>query len=116
MDLKFTIPQSEINYFKQRLKVVDNTVRDRARKGVAASAFRINFYAKKDCPVVTGRLRSSLRVDFTPDRLNASIGTNVRYGPNAHEHARDPDKRFFLERAYKVEVPRFIQNMRKLLA
>lgn len=115
MEIKFHIPESEFQHFKQRIKQVDRTVQDRCRKQVATSAYRINFYAKNSCPVVTGRLRSSIRVDFTADRLNASIGSNVIYGPHAHEHARDPDKRYFLERAYKMELPKFISNMRLIL-
>jgi hypothetical protein len=115
MDLKFHIPEAEFQHFSKRIKEVDKIVRERARREVAVSGYRINFYAKRDCPVVTGRLRSSLRVDFTPDGLNVAVGTNVIYGPHAHENARDPDKRFFLERAFNVELPRFIQNMRKLI-
>jgi hypothetical protein len=115
MELKFHIPESEFQYFRQRIKLADKIVQDRARKQVETSAYRINFYAKRACPVVTGRLRGSIRVDFTPDHLNASIGSNVRYGPHAHEHARDPDRRYFLERAFKMELPKFISNMKLLL-
>lgn len=38
-------------------------------------------YAKKLCPVDTGRLRNSITHAISPDEKATYIGTNVEYGP-----------------------------------
>lgn len=49
---------------------------EKALKSVALSAEK---YAKRDCPVDTGRLRSS--ITHETDKNTAYIGTNVEYAP-----------------------------------
>lgn len=46
------------------------------RIGMQAESF-----AKKDCPVDTGRLRNSITNEVVMDEKAAYIGTNVEYAP-----------------------------------
>lgn len=48
-------------------------------KGLAAIGMTAEKYAKKECPVDTGRLRNS--ITHTQDAEFAYIGTNVEYAP-----------------------------------
>lgn len=53
-------------------------VKDAVKNVVAESALNIQREAKKRTPVDTGRLRSSIAIEFS-DGLTATIGTNVEY-------------------------------------
>lgn len=48
-------------------------------KGLTAIGMTAEKYAKKECPVDTGRLRNS--ITHTQDAVFAYIGTNVEYAP-----------------------------------
>lgn len=50
-------------------------------KGMAKAAFVVESQAKKDCPVDTGRLRSSLnsKVEIIGDDITGIVGTDVEY-------------------------------------
>lgn len=114
MEVKIQIPEYELREFKNKLNMADKRVRDRARIIVSSSATRIQFNAKLNCPVVSGRLHSSIKIKYSPDQMNAAIGTNVIYADHAHEHARNPSERYFLKFAFETEKPRFLRQLKKL--
>lgn len=68
------------------VRIVDNTRHvleaiDRAKvRGLEAIGATAERYAKEDCPVDTGRLRSSISHAVIDDSY-AIIGTNVEYAP-----------------------------------
>lgn len=53
----------------------------KAKEVVNTSAINIQREAKKRCPVDTGRLRSSIRMEFFEDGLAGQVGTDVQYAP-----------------------------------
>lgn len=52
---------------------------DQIEKALKSVALTAEKYAKQDCPVDTGRLRSS--ITHETDKNTAYIGTNVEYAP-----------------------------------
>ena len=60
-------------------------VREDTRKEIMRTAYAVNHKAKSNCPIRTGRLKSSLKVlkDNTTDlnKISAEVGTNVHYAP-----------------------------------
>lgn len=56
-------------------------------------------YAKKKCPVDTGRLRNSITHTVDSTALEAFIGTNVEYAPHVELGTRHMDARPFLRPA-----------------
>lgn len=56
-------------------------------------------YAKKKCPVDTGRLRNSITHTVDGTMLEAYIGTNVEYAPHVELGTRHMDARPFLRPA-----------------
>lgn len=56
-------------------------------------------YAKKKCPVDTGRLRNSITHTVDSTALEAFIGTNVEYAPHVELGTRHQDAQPFLRPA-----------------
>lgn len=50
-------------------------------RGLDAIGATAERYAKKDCPVDTGRLRNSITYETRTLQKEVYIGTNVEYGP-----------------------------------
>ena len=50
-------------------------------KGLVECGMVAEGYAKKLCPVDTGRLRNSITFNVDESESSVSIGTNVEYGP-----------------------------------
>ena len=55
--------------------------RAQIRAAVNETAVNIQRNAKRACPVDTGRLRSSIRMEFYSNGLAAEVFTNVKYAP-----------------------------------
>ncbi len=49
------------------------------QRAVSVAAINVEMGAKMRCPVDTGRLRSSIGIRWSVDRMGASVGTNVVY-------------------------------------
>lgn len=56
-------------------------------------------YAKRKCPVDTGRLRNSITHTVDGTALEAYIGTNVEYAPHVELGTRNQDAQPFLRPA-----------------
>lgn len=61
------------------LRAVGPHLEAAVKGAVAEIALNIERGAKQACPVDTGRLRSSIGVDFEEGGLAASVGSNVEY-------------------------------------
>ena len=59
--------------------LVKQASQEQINKALKAVALTAEGYAKQECPVDTGRLRSSITNEV--DTETAYIGTNVEYGP-----------------------------------
>ena len=63
-------------------KVIEESLHSAIMKGLEEIGLVAEGYAKRLCPVDTGRLRNSItHVIFDGDEPYAIIGTNVEYGP-----------------------------------
>ena len=61
------------------LQAMLDQLRDTINEQIQEAGIDTQADAKKACPVDTGRLRSSIQ--YTPDILEALVGTNVEYAP-----------------------------------
>lgn len=69
-------------------------------------AIRVQGAAKRNCPVDTGRLRSSISVsqEFTDHGAVTTVGTDVEYAIFVHEGTRYIAGRPFLRDALESEM------------
>jgi len=70
---------------------------------IARRVLKVHVYAVEHCPVVTGRLRSSIRWSMGQDEkgLVGIVGTDVVYAQWASDHAIDETRRDYLVDALK---------------
>lgn len=113
--IKASIPEQEIQRALRAIKFYQTEVKEEIQKAVALSAFKVQKDAKENTPVDTGRLRSSIAVDFTIDRLGAEIGTNVEYAPHVEFGTKNQNAQPFLYPAWEAERRKFIENASKIL-
>ena len=64
-------------------------------------------YAKRKCPVDTGRLRNSITHTVDGTMLEAYIGTNVEYAPHVELGTRHQDAQPFLRPAAQNHVSQY---------
>lgn len=83
---------------------------EKALKSVALSAEK---YAKRDCPVDTGRLRSS--ITHETDKNTAYIGTNVEYGPYVEMGTSRMRAQPFLEPAIDEHISEYKEMIETIL-
>ena len=69
----------------------------RVQSALKEAAVLVQDDAKRECPVDTGTLRSS--INYQVDGMTASIGTNVEYAPYVHEGTSKMAGRPFLMNA-----------------
>ena len=140
MSLAIEIPQNELNKIEKRFKNFNNKVTKETFKEVDRTAFAISSRAKNDCPVNTGRLRSSIHVENSRIRSHsyndeegsgpydgslgvsiqpgqAWVGTNVEYAGDVEDgivktkNGRQP----FFKPAVKWEELKFIANIKRIV-
>ena len=99
MDIKFTDNSKEVLEAMQQA-----AVRALEKCGLTAEG-----YAKKLCPVDTGRLRNS--ISHATDDEAAYIGTNVEYAPYVELGARGRDGKHMLQRAATEHADEYKQLM-----
>lgn len=70
---------------------------------IARRTLKVHASAVRNCPVSSGRLRSSIRWSMSQDQrgLVGTVGTDVVYAQWASDHAIDPSKRHYLINALK---------------
>lgn len=85
------------------------------RKIVQESGINIQRNAKRNCPVDTGRLRSSIRTRTMNNGLSAEVGTDVRYGPFVESGTRRMPAQPFLFPAGEQERPNYLAGIRREL-
>lgn len=83
---------------------------EKALKSVALTAEK---YAKQDCPVDTGRLRSS--ITHETDKNTAYIGTNVEYGPYVEMGTSRMRAQPFLEPAMEQHLSEYKEMIETIL-
>lgn len=83
---------------------------EKALKSVALTAEK---YAKQDCPVDTGRLRSS--ITHETDKNTAYIGTNVEYAPYVERGTSRMRAQPFLEPAMEQHLSEYKEMIETIL-
>lgn len=83
---------------------------EKALKSVALTAEK---YAKQDCPVDTGRLRSS--ITHETDKNTAYIGTNVEYAPYVEMGTSRMRAQPFLEPAMEQHLSEYKEMIETIL-
>ena len=101
--------------------VQDNTdlISNLLKKQKAAALEEIGLvaegYAKRLCPVDTGRLRNSITHAIDPTEDVAIIGTNVEYGPAVEYGTSSTDAQPFLHPAARDHADKYRQILEKHL-
>lgn len=70
-----------IDVLQRKLNALGLRARSALRDAVNESALRIQRNARRACPVDTGRLKTSINIDFFRGGLAAEVGTDVFYAP-----------------------------------
>ena len=83
---------------------------EKSLKSVALTAEK---YAKRDCPVDTGRLRSS--ITHETDKTTAYIGTNVEYAPYVEMGTSRMRAQPFLEPAVEQHLSEYKEMIETIL-
>ena len=83
--------------YKDNTKEVLSAMGNAIERGLEAVGLAAEGYAKKDTPVVTGRLRNS--ISHAVKDKSAYIGTNVEYAPSVELGSRGRDGKHMLQRA-----------------
>jgi hypothetical protein len=135
-----TLPQSELDKLERDYKNFSKEKIAAINKEVDRTAFAIDKRAKEDCPVNTGRLRSSIHVitnrknthsiqnkesgqifdvslPFTALPGQAYVGTTVEYAQDVEDHVMQTKngRQPFFSPAVEIEGSKFIDNLSKIL-
>ena len=106
MDMKFDME----NDFSALVEEAAFSQIEKALKSVALTAEK---YAKQDCPVDTGRLRSS--ITHETDKNTAYIGTNVEYAPYVEMGTSRMRAQPFLEPAMEQHLSEYKEMIETIL-
>ena len=94
MDIKITIK----NDFDIDIKDIERAVQEELED----TANNIEDDAKRNCPVDTGYLRSSIKTDV--DKLDVEVGTDCEYAPYVHDGTYKMSARPFLDIAAETAL------------
>ena len=92
---------------------IDDQLEKEIQDEINKTALRIETEAKKNTPVDTGRLRSSIKIDLRP--LEAEIGTNVNYAAFVEFGTSKQSAQPYLFPAFERERKRYINNIKALV-
>ena len=77
--LTVNVDSGEIEALIKRLAEMGDDVKRWVADEITYAALEMESKAKQRCPVVTGRLRASIKSFVDRDTLSAVVGTNVEY-------------------------------------
>lgn len=77
--IKIQITPESLKRATQRARRLRVSTKEAIKDLNKRTAYKIEFEAKKEVPVKTGRLRASIDSTFSWDGLKAEVGTNVEY-------------------------------------
>jgi hypothetical protein len=83
---------------------------------VKTSTYDVEARAKQVCPVRTGTLRRSIHSVFTDGGLRGVCGPSVAYGFSVEFGSRGRAARPYMRPAAEYVLPRFAEELRRLLA
>ena len=100
--------------YKDNSEEVLSALEKAIEQGLEAIGLAAEGHAKKETPVVTGRLRNS--ISHAVDDKAAYIGTNVEYAPYVELGSRGRDGKHMLQRAateHTAEYKRLLEEAMK---
>lgn len=112
--IRVTMNEPDINRTLRRMAHMGHKGKEEARKLIAGAALDTETGAKIRVPVDTGRLKNSIHAEFSPDELEAKVGTNVKYAIFVEEGTIKKAGRPFLTPAAEVAVRRMRQDMKSM--
>lgn len=95
------------------LEATGRRLEDAVRGAVAETALNIETGAKRNAPVDTGRLRSSIGTEIVGDGLAADVGSNVEYASYVETGTSVMAAQPFLTPAAEVEAGKFTDTVAK---
>lgn len=105
--------------YNEKLKSLEKVSAKTAYKEVAKAAYGIQRKAKRNCVVLTGRLRSSIAAEVYKTSLTggsgAEIGTNVYYAPFVEYGTVRSRPKPFLWPALIAQRPEMVKSMKEAM-
>ena len=109
-NIKFTISETSKRNAERDIKTFATKITTGVEKEIFKAAVNIRNKAILVVPVDTGRLRSSVEIDFFKSEPSATIGSDVTYA-----YPVEMKNRAFLFPAYESEKPIFRKALKKAL-
>lgn len=94
---------------KERAKLAD------LKKAVLLNGAEMTEQAKRNSPVKTGDLKGSVSQSTTDGGLTSKTAPHMDYGAYQELGTRYFTGRFYLKRAFNVQGPLFIRDIRRLV-
>jgi HK97 gp10 family phage protein len=111
--IKLKLDEAQLRRALNNIDKYSKEVQDGVAKQIAKSTLTIESNAKRNAPVDTGRLRSSIASEIT--RTRGGVGVGVKYATfiefGTYKMAAKP----FLFPAWNMERPKFIESLRIIL-
>ncbi len=104
----------DVTAFLNSLGEYRQEVEDGLERVIAYHARQIERKAKIKCPVDTGRLRTSITIEF--GKLYAIVGTNVEYAPHVEYGTSKWSGKPFLRPAAIEQSPEFYREILEIVS
>lgn len=116
MKVNVTIPPAQLRKAVNSIKSYEVAASAKVKKVIAKSAFAVQKDAKKLVPVDTGRLRSSIKIDFFKGGLTADVNTNVNYAANVEFGSSSQRASPYLFPAYEQNKAQIFKELKEALS
>lgn len=111
----FTVKTKGFKRLEAKLKKAPPEVLKRVVDQINRSTINVDRMAKRFSPVDTGRLRSSIRFEIVSQGQAGRVFTDVEYAIHVEFGTSKVGARSFLGRAHRIENPKFIKALTKIL-
>ena len=108
------IVQGDVERVLKQFDLLKKDVHNAVADEIEMTALEIESEAKRNCPVITGRLRASITTFLNRDRLAASVGTLVEYAPLVEFGGQGRRAKPYLYPAYFNNVQKMIKRLEKM--
>jgi HK97 gp10 family phage protein len=111
--IKLKIDEGQMRRALNNIEKYSEEVQNKVAKQIAKSTLTIESNAKRNAPVDTGRLRSSINSEITRER--GSVGVGVKYASFIEFGTYKMGARPFLFPAWNMERPKLISSLKMIL-
>lgn len=92
------------------MEAVNTRRAEKVNTAIQGAGIECEALAKQNCPVDTGRLRSSIK--YTPDNLSCTVWTNVNYAMFVEHGTRKTRAQPFLYPAYALAKQHLFEELK----